>query len=139
MGMLDEHQLVAGLECRAKDDTSALGEFLIQMGYLTPAQLMVALARKQAYPLVDPMRFEVSPAAMQRLPFALAREHGVLPLSMHGDVLVLASVSPVTQIYETDDIEAAARCRVRLALSAVSDMASAISAQYQALGLLEQG
>ena len=71
-----------------------LGEMLVASGILSSADLQTALAHKMGYPLVDLTRFPVDRDAARRLTLRVALECRALPLMVHGDDEPLAVDRP---------------------------------------------
>ena len=71
-----------------------LGERLVAMGVITRADLQTALAHKMGYPLVDLAKFPIDPALSGLLPRDLALRYKALPLMAEGNRLVVAVDRP---------------------------------------------
>jgi type II secretory ATPase GspE/PulE/Tfp pilus assembly ATPase PilB-like protein len=71
-----------------------LGQMLVDAGALTAAQLQGTLAEWLGLVIVDPRLLEPEPAALQRVPQAVAEREGVLPLMVRDDALVVAVPDP---------------------------------------------
>lgn len=71
-----------------------LGERLVAMGVIRPADLQTALAHKMGYPLVDVRSFPVDPAVSALLPRELSLRYKTLPLMTDGNRLIVAVDRP---------------------------------------------
>ena len=71
-----------------------LGEALVAAGLISQGDLQMALAHKMGYPMVDLTQFPIDPAALAKLPRAIARHHRVLPLMLDGERLIVAVDNP---------------------------------------------
>ena len=92
LGLLTPAQLERVLQ-RAKGKT-ALGETLVDSGLVSRTDLQTALAHKMGFPLVDLERFPLDPQALALLPRRLATSHRVLPLMLDQQRLVVAVDRP---------------------------------------------
>ena len=78
----------------AKPPEVPLGEMLVASGILSSGDLQTALAHKMGYPLVDLTRFPIDREAARRLSLRVALECRALPLMLHGERLVVAVDRP---------------------------------------------
>lgn len=103
LGLLTPAQLDRALGRSAGD--LPLGESLVAAGVISQADLQTALAHKMGYPLVDLSRFPLDPSALARLPQGIAERYRVLPLMLDGERLIVAVDSPsrVTQLRSLQD------------------------------------
>jgi hypothetical protein len=92
LGLLTPAQLERVLA--SAGDEVPLGQSLVSMGLITATELQAALAYKMGYPMVDLLRFPVDSLAASRLPWQVAERHRILPLMMDGERLVIAIDSP---------------------------------------------
>ena len=72
----------------------SLGQMLVDAGAVSPAQLNEALAEWMGIPVADLKRLQAEPAALARLPRAMAEREGVLPLAVRDDALIVAVPDP---------------------------------------------
>lgn len=92
LGLLRPAQLQRALQ--QMDGKTALGETLVAAGLVSRTDLQTALAHKMGYPFVDLQRFPIDDSALARLPRGLAIGHRVLPLMLDGERLVVAVDRP---------------------------------------------
>ncbi len=92
LGLLSPAQLQRALQ--RLDGTTPLGETLVEAGLVSRTDLQTALAHKMGYPLVDLQRFPIDPMVLARLPRPLAIAHRMLPLLLDGQRLVVAVDRP---------------------------------------------
>lgn len=93
-GVLSEPDLNTALSQQATDPAIRIGQLLLDQGKLTEAQLYRALAERMQVPFVGLLEFDFDPAAIGLLTPDLARRHGVVPLYIENDVLVVATDNP---------------------------------------------
>ena len=89
LGLLTPAQLQRVLQ--RLDGKTALGEALVDSGLVSRNDLQTALAHKMGFPLVDLQRFPLDPKALALLPRRLAISHRLLPLMLDGERLVVAA------------------------------------------------
>lgn len=92
LGLLTPAQLERALH--GLDGKTPLGEALVGAGLVSRTDLQTALAHKMGYPFVDLQRFALQPQALARLPRPLAISHRMLPLMLDGPRLVAAVDRP---------------------------------------------
>ncbi len=92
LGLITPAQLEASLA--TLDGKTALGESLVNAGLLSRTDLQTALARKMGFPLVDLERFPIDTGALSLLPLRLAISHRMMPLMRHHDGMVVAVDRP---------------------------------------------
>lgn len=89
LGLLTPAQLAQAVGLA--DDTRPLGERLVALRLLGPAQLDAVLAHKMGCPVADVSRFQPDPAALAMLPQRLALGYRTLPLCIDAGRLFIAS------------------------------------------------
>lgn len=92
LGLLSPAQLERTLQ--RLDGNTPLGEALVGAGLVSRTDLQTALAYKMGYPFVDLQRFAPQPQALAQLPRPLAISHRMLPLLLDGRRLVVAVDRP---------------------------------------------
>ncbi|MCP4434468.1 MAG: type II/IV secretion system protein [Actinomycetia bacterium] len=134
LGIIEPDALLDALEAQAQADPAQrlrLGQVLVQRGALDDVALAAALSRQFGVPLADLRAETPDPHAVELIPEDLARAHKVLPLSVEGDRVHLASADP----YDVDAIRALAeRCgKVAMHIGAASDIERQLDQAYNAL------
>ena len=71
-----------------------LGHFLVEKGILQEKDLYLALAEKFRIPFADLRQQKGSKKALSLLPTELIKKLNVLPLSVEGDTMVVATLLP---------------------------------------------
>jgi len=104
---------------------------------LTPETLSTVLSFVLKVPVVDLSQFHVQPEAVALVPEALARERGVLPLSIEGDVLRVAMEDP-QDVQLVDTLAALTRKRIKPVLPLRGGLREAIDANYKSTYTMAQ-
>ena len=133
LGLVTDEQLHQALQLQRKDRSLPLGELLVNQGLVTRTDLQTALARKMGYPLVDVTGFPVDVAALQKLPYAVAKRIPALPLLLRSGKLVLAMEDP-SRRRAVGEAEFACQLKVVPVLARTGELQAALEAAYQKLG-----
>ncbi|MDM7831231.1 GspE/PulE family protein [Cellulomonas edaphi] len=101
-GLVSEAQLLAALD-ETMTSGNSLGRTLVEIGVLSEGQLVQALAAQVGMRYVDLDDFAVDRMAVSMVPGSLCRKYTVLPISIEGSSLVLATSDP-GNVIAVDDI-----------------------------------
>lgn len=96
-GRVTQDQLEQALAEQTRNPGLGLGEVLVEQGALDEAALLEALA-DLGYPVVDLATAPLAPEAAAAVPEAVARRFGVVPVSLEGETVVVASTHPGTRL-----------------------------------------
>jgi type II secretory ATPase GspE/PulE/Tfp pilus assembly ATPase PilB-like protein len=133
LGHITPAQLDEALAQQRQQRGVPLGELLLRNGTVSRENLQAALARKMGYPLVDVTQFAVDAAALARIPFPMARRLQALPLLLRDGRLVVALEDP-GRGEAIDEIEFLAQRKVMPVLARPRDLKSAIERAYERIG-----
>jgi type IV pilus assembly protein PilB len=117
----------AALESQKKGIT--LGQYLIQKGLVGETQLAKALAKQKGFPYLNLRDYPVEKKALAFLSKSDAVKFGVLPLSVEGDTLYVATSDPL-DIVTVDSLSYLAHMQIKLAVSEKSSIEKAIEQYY---------
>lgn len=92
LGLVTPAQLQQALD--TPDGARPIGQRLVAAGVLSQAALHTAVAHKMGYPFVDLERFPIDPAALAKLPAKVMLKSRVLPLMIDGQRLIVAVDRP---------------------------------------------
>jgi hypothetical protein len=92
LGLVTPAQLQQALD--TPDGVRPIGQRLVAAGVLSQAALHTAVAHKMGYPFVDLDRFPIDPQAVVKLPYKIAVKARVLPLMVDGTRLIVAVDRP---------------------------------------------
>lgn len=126
LGLLTPAQLERVLQ--RLDGKAALGETLVDAGLVSRTDLQTALAHKMGFPLVDLQRFPLDPRALALLPRRLAISHRVLPLMLDGERLVVAVDRP-GRVLKLRQLQAYAQLPIAPALALKAQILVALNRQ----------
>jgi type IV pilus assembly protein PilB len=134
-GILTDEQLSAGM--REKPRHILLGDWLLQRGDISRAQLGQALSRQFEVPYEDIDVSAINPQIIRLLPEKLARGRRILPIGIHRRALRLAMLAP-------DDIETIAEVElmtgytVEPVIAQEADLMAAIDRGYDGRSIARQ-
>jgi type II secretory ATPase GspE/PulE/Tfp pilus assembly ATPase PilB-like protein len=133
LDLISQEQLEHALALQRQDRSVPLGEILLRKGVVTRQALQSALARKMGYPVVDVENFAVEPAAISKLPFAVAKRLQVLPLLLRDGRLIVAMEDP-TRRDALDEVEFITQLKVTPALTKLGSLHFVIPTTYERFG-----
>lgn len=99
---------------------------LVKMGLITREEVAKALADELRIPYIDLTNYELDPKAMEALPEGMVRKYRVVPLSLSGGVLTLATSDPLN-VVTIDYISATTDLQIRTVVSPSGQIEDAIS------------
>lgn len=94
IGLITQEQLDKALAIQ-KATNDRLGSTLIKSGFISEKQLIEALEMQLGVEFIDLSRTKISPDMAQVLSKNIAKEYGVVPVSVSGDTLYLAMSDPL--------------------------------------------
>ncbi len=108
-GVLTGEQLAVAIDNKAPNER--LGATIVRLGLASEDDVADGVATQLRLPRIDLLEERPDPAAVDRVPARLAARHGVLPIRIVGDVLVVATAEP-SDIAALDDLRMAAKVRM---------------------------
>lgn len=115
---------------KAKASGKKLAEILLAEQMVTSETLSTVMSFLLKLPVVELRQFKVQPEAVNLVPESLAREKGVLPLSIEGDILKIAMEDP-QDLQLIDTLAALTRKRIRPVLPLKGGLREGIDANYK--------
>jgi len=123
-GYVTEEDLGVALSEQAERGKS-LGRVLVELGMLSEAQLVSALAQQVGMDFVELSDFPVDRAATVLVAAAVCRRHTVLPIGFENGRLVVAMADP-SNVVALDDVRTLARMPVKPVVAVHADLVGAI-------------
>ena len=128
-GALTTDQLEQALT--EKDVTGRrVGEIVVSRGWVPAGTVARLLAEQHGLEYLDLTTVQIDPRALDLLPEKYARRYEAFPVSLLSDDLVLVTVADPTNVLASDDLKLTLGLNVRLAVSAATDVATAIDRFY---------
>jgi len=128
-GLITQEQLDAALEHHQRAGRK-LGWAVIDLGYVTEAQMLDSLARQLNLPRVDLRRCEVEPELVRKLPETLARRFRAIVLEDDGNSFLVGMADP-TDIFAYDEIARQLGRTVRQAVVSEGELLRTIDRIYR--------
>ncbi len=124
LGYITPEQLEVALEEHRKTPKS-LGRVLIDLGMIKESDLVRALAEQVGLEFVDLAEFQIDPVSTALLPEALARRYRALPIAERDGRLLVAMSDPAN-VYALDDIRTITGRDVLPVVATANDVEAAI-------------
>lgn len=114
-----------------------LSEVLLEQNLIDPEVLASVLSLKYGVPVVNLARFEVQSDAISLVPEQIAREHHVLPVSVDGDTLTIATEEP-HDFRAINTLATLTRKRISTVIPVGMRLEDAIDSNYRLTRQIEQ-
>ncbi|MCX5994512.1 MAG: hypothetical protein NTV59_00700, partial [Chloroflexi bacterium] len=114
-----------------------LAEVLLEQGLIDSEVLASVLSLKYGVPVVNLARFDVQPEAIALVPEQVAREHRVLPVSVDGDTLTVATEDP-HDFRAVNTLASLTRKRIVMVIPVGMKLDKAIDGNYKLTSQIEQ-
>jgi len=123
-GYVTQEDLGVALTAQAERGQS-LGRVLVELGMLSEAQLVSALAQQVGMDFIELSDFIVDRAAVALVPGTLCRRHTVLPIGFENGAIRLAMADP-GNVVAVDDVRNVTGIQVRPVVATRDDLLQAI-------------
>jgi len=128
-GLLTADQLATS-QAQQQNEGTSLGRVLVDLGYLSEAQLVSALAAQIGLEYLDLSESTIETGAVALIPGALCRRYTAIPVRIEADRLVVAMADP-SNVFAIDDLRSAAGMDVKAVVATKSDVMGAIDRFYR--------
>lgn len=113
-----------------REKGGSLSDILVDLGYISKSDLMVALSHELGIPPINLSRYKIDPNVIKLLPKKIAKRYQIMPISKMGNTLVVAMVDPLN-IFAIDDVKAITGYNISPIITADRDIKEAISQYYE--------
>jgi len=93
-GLISREEVEEAIETQSTGKRKRVGELLIEKGLITEEQLLVALSAKFRMPVIDLATITPAPEALDALTKNMVMQLKVLPISLEGGCLTVATSDP---------------------------------------------
>ncbi len=93
-GLITQEQLDMALEEQKRSKNKKIGDILVEKGIIDEEMMLTCLAKQLRIHFVDLSTMEPEPDALMELTASIARELHVIPMSLHDNVLKVATSEP---------------------------------------------
>lgn len=128
-GKITNEQLMTALDIQKESKGQLLGDILVELGYINDEELAKALAMRLQVPYIDLTKTELSQEAIDKIPEALARKHGVIGVAINNRRLTIATNDPVN-FYVFEEIKMISGMDYNTVLASKSGISSVIDKIY---------
>lgn len=128
MGCISPADLADALQ-KQKERNERLGDILLDLGYVQHEELTRALADQFDMEMVDLDDFDIEPEVIEMVPAEMAREHKIIPIEYDNDELVIAMGDPL-DLYTLDNLRFVVNCHVECVLATKSSIDKALAKYY---------
>ncbi len=112
-----------------REKGGSLSDILVNMGFVSRSDLMVALSEQLGIPPINLSRYKIDPNIIKLIPRKVARHYKILPISKMGDTLMVALADPLN-IFTIDDIKALTGSKISPIITTEKDISEALSQYY---------
>jgi type IV pilus assembly protein PilB len=130
MGATNAYDVQKALTLQKKKSAKKLGEILEEMGATDSEGVHIALAHKFGVPFVRLKNFSIEPDVISFVPEHFAYEHGLIPLLLHNEHLVVAVADP-TDAKALNLLRFMAGHNIEITIATRKDIEQAIDKHYQ--------
>ncbi|MHC4607779.1 MAG: GspE/PulE family protein, partial [Planctomycetota bacterium] len=128
MELVTEGQIQEAL-MHQRDKGGALGDVLVELGYVSREELLLALGAQMGMEVVNLEEVEISPEIIDKVPVTMAKAYNIVPYKVEGVVLTVAMANP-HDINILDDLRYMLHCEVQGAVASEESVAAALEKYY---------
>lgn len=129
-GALTPEQLNEALEHQKKERGKLLGKVLIDLGYVTEEDIVIALATQFNVPYLPIANFALPEGRDKLIPKELVHKYICVPLDRIGDVLTVVMADPTNE-QAIREIETATKCKVQVFVATATEIAAVIRKHFR--------
>ena len=129
-GYINEEQLQIALAKQKEDRSKRLGEWLIDLEFISEEHMLQALSDKLSVPIVSlsAMRFDIE--ATKRIPKTLAQKYNLIAVNEENGQLTVATSDPLN-FYGIEDVRLVTGKNIRINIALKADVLRSIEYYYQ--------
>jgi len=126
--LITVQQLEAALKYQGRNG-GRLGSILIHLGYVDDDDITLILSKKYGVPSIDIDSFEIEASVIKLIPIEVARKYMVVPLSLAGNTLIMASADPAN-IVALSEIEFTTGYKIESVVATEGSILEALEKYY---------
>jgi len=107
----------------------AIGNILIQLGYATEEEVLLALGAQVGMEVINLEEMEIAKDIVDKIPSSMARSYKIIPVKFENNILTVAMFNPLN-INILDDLRFTLGCAIKGALSDEASLNKAIDKYY---------
>ena len=128
-GLISQQQLQRALDFQ-RGEGGLLGEILVKLGYVNERDIVQALTVQYGFPYIPLENYELKKDMASVLPENVARQYGIVPIDLMGNILTVAMSNPLNK-RAIEDVEMLTRKKVQVFIGTVSGIYSALNKLYK--------
>jgi len=128
MELLTEGQIQEALQHQRKNG-GVIGEILVELGYVSKEEILLALAAQMGMEVVDLDEVEISPDVLTKVPATMAKNYNVIPIKWEDGTLTVAMSNP-HDVNVRDDLRHHLHCEVQGAVASEESVLRALEKYY---------
>lgn len=128
-GLISDTQLEKALEFQ-KGEGGLLGEVLIKLGFVGEIDIVQALTAQYGFPYIPVENYELNAEMTKMIPENMARQYGMVPIDVMGDILTIAMSNPLND-KAVEDVETLTKKKVQIFIGTVTGITGAINKLYK--------
>lgn len=128
-GLISEQQLQKALEFQ-KGEGGLIGEILIKLGFVGEIDIVQALTTQYGFPYIPVENYELNQEMTKIIPENMARQYGVVPIDVMGDILTIAMSNPLND-KAIEDVEILTKKKVQVFIGTVTGISGALNKLYK--------
>ncbi|MFA5142816.1 MAG: GspE/PulE family protein [Candidatus Omnitrophota bacterium] len=126
--LVKENDLKSALDIQRRFGGS-LGKILIDRGFISEKELMVAMSQQLNIPPIDLSKYKIDKALIELIPEKTARQYLIMPVSKLGKVLTVAMSDPLN-LFAIDDLKMLTKFQIDPVIATENDIKEAINNYY---------
>ncbi|MEK7309463.1 MAG: ATPase, T2SS/T4P/T4SS family [Planctomycetota bacterium] len=107
----------------------AIGNILIQLGYATEEEVLLALGAQVGMEVINLEEMEITKDIIDKIPASMSRSYKIIPVKFENNILTVAMFNPLN-INILDDLRFTLGCAIKGALSDEASLNKAIDKYY---------
>ena len=127
-GLLKEDDLKTAL-IKQKEKGGSLSDVLVELGFVTRSDLMIALSHGLGIPPMNLSRYKIDPSVIKLISRKIAKNYKILPISKIGNTLMVAVADPLN-IFLLDDIKTLTGFKISPVIATEKDIGEAQRQYY---------
>ncbi|MFA5085044.1 MAG: ATPase, T2SS/T4P/T4SS family [Candidatus Omnitrophota bacterium] len=127
--LLKEADLKTALKAQ-REKGGSLSDILVEMGFISRDELMVALSQELGIPPINLSRYKIDPNVIKLISKKIAKRYQIMPISKMSNTLVVAMVDPLN-IFAIDDIKAMTGFNISPIITTDRNIKEAINQYYE--------
>ncbi len=128
-GIITDQQLQKALEFQ-KGEGGLIGEILIKLGFVGEIEIVQALTAQYGFPYMPVENYELNRDMVNIIPENMARQYGIVPIDVMGDILTVAMSNPLND-KAIEDVELLTRKKVQVFIGTVTGISGALNKLYK--------